>query len=130
MGKRIHIIDDDPVVRTLLKASLQKRGFDVTTGDDAYAMFDLVDDMPDLFILDVVMPGLNGFEVCKWIKAQDRRIQVIFLSATPGLKVLACDSGADEYVEKPFETDVLVSKIHQCFINRATGRKTIYDSSL
>lgn len=130
MAKRIHIIDDDPVVRNLLKLSLIKRGFEVGTSDDAYKIFDLADNMPDLFILDVVLPGLNGFEVCKWVKSQSKDVQVILLSATPGLKVLASDSGADEYMEKPFETHVLVSKIHQCFINRATGQHTFYDSSL
>lgn len=129
MGKRIHIIDDDPVVRNLLGITLSKRGFDVSSSETAHQVFDMTDNFPDLFILDVVMPGLNGFEVCKWIKGVNRATQVILLSATPGLKALASDSGADEYVEKPFETDALVARIHQCFINRAT-QELFYDSSL
>jgi two-component system, OmpR family, response regulator CssR len=120
MGKHIHIIDDDPVVKNLLTASLKKRGFEVSGSDDAYHVFDLSDNMPDLFILDVVLPGLNGLEICKWIKSLNKKVQVLLLSATPGLKVLASDSGADEYLEKPFQFDTLVSKIHHCFVKQAT----------
>lgn len=120
MGKRIHIIDDDPVVQNLLTACLKKKGFDVSASGDAYKIFDLMEDLPDLFVLDVVLPGLNGFEICKWIKAQNRNVLVLLLSATPGLKVLASDSGADEFLEKPFQFDTLVTKIHQCFLKKAT----------
>ena len=120
MGKHIHIIEDDPVVKNLLTASLKKRGFDVSASENAYNVFDLAENMPDLFILDVVLPGLNGLEICKWIKGQSRKIQVLLLSATPGLKVLAADSGADEFLEKPFLFDDLVAKIHHCFVKQAT----------
>lgn len=120
MGKRIHIIDDDPIVQNLLVAALTKKGFDVSASGDAYKIFDLIGDMPDLFILDVVLPGLNGFEICKWIKAQDRKVLVLLLSATPGLRVLASDSGADEFLEKPFQFDMLINKIHHCFLKKAT----------
>jgi DNA-binding response OmpR family regulator len=121
MGKRIHIIEDDPVVMSLLLASLKKRGFEVNGSHDAYHVFDLAENFPDLFILDVVLPGLNGFEVCKWIKSQDHKIAVMFLSATPGLKALASDAGADEYLEKPFQFEALLAKIHNCFLKQAIG---------
>ncbi len=121
MGKRIHIIDDDPVVQNLLVTFLRKKGFDVGAAADAYKVFDMIDDLPDLFILDVILPGLNGLEICKWIKAQNKKIMVLMLSATPGLRVLASDSGADEFLEKPFEFDSLIAKIHQCFLRKATN---------
>jgi DNA-binding response OmpR family regulator len=119
MGKRIHIIEDDPVVLSLLSASLKKRGFEVSTSKNAYNIFEFAENFPDLFILDVVLPGLNGFEVCKWIKEQNSKVAVMFLSATPGLKILASNSCADEYLEKPFQFDALLAKIHNCFLKQA-----------
>ena len=115
MGKRIHIIDDDRFMLKLLQASLGKRGFDVSVTNDAYHIFDLADDLPDLFLIDVVVPGLNGLEACKWVKAQSPHTPVIMLSASPGLRVLAKDAGADDYVEKPFKLSTLLEKIRRCF---------------
>lgn len=120
MGKRIHIIEDDPVVQSLLVSSLKKRGFDVKGKKDAYYLFDLDEDFPDMFILDVVLPGINGLEICKWLKAREKNVIVLLLSATPGLHVLASDSCADEFLEKPFEFETLLIKIHQCFLKKAT----------
>ena len=122
MSKRIHIIDDDKLMQSLLQASLVKRGFDVTLSSHTYDIFDLGDDLPDLFLLDVVMPGLNGLETCKWLKSQHADLPVIILSGTPGLKVLAENVNADDFLEKPFELSRLIEKINRCIHNSDRAR--------
>lgn len=112
-NKRIHIIEDDRVLQNLLSLSLSKRGFDVTLSPNSYQIFDLTENLPDIFLLDVVMPGLNGLETCKWLKAQIPQIPIIILSGTPGLKVLAENAQADDFLEKPFEISKLVDKINR-----------------
>ena len=114
VSKRIHIIDDDPVMRELLKASLTKKGFSVTVSPDAYQIFDFPDKLPDLFLLDVVIPGLNGLETGKWLKSQDPGVKIIILSGTPGLKVLSENIHADDFLTKPFEFSKLLEKINRC----------------
>src|SRR5687768_3599513 len=112
-NKRIHIIEDDRFMQNLLPVSLGKRGFDVTISPNSYQIFDLVDKMPDLCLLDVVMHGLNGLETCKWIKSQNPNVPIIILSGTPGLKTLAENVEADDFIEKPFEFSRLVEKINR-----------------
>jgi DNA-binding response OmpR family regulator len=122
VGKRIHIIDDDKLMQSLLKAGLMRRGYDVTLSFHTYDIFDLGENLPDLFLLDVVMPGLNGLETCKWIKANHPNIPVIILSGTPGLNVLAENVKADDFLEKPFELARLSEKIGKC-IRRSSRAK-------
>lgn len=121
MGKRIHVLDDDRLMQSLLQASLLKRGFDVTVFFDSYQIFDIADNLPDLFIMDVLMPGLNGLEACKWLKSQYPDIPVIILSGTPGLKVLAENAHADDFVEKPFNLPRLLEKINRC-LKKSSGQ--------
>jgi DNA-binding response OmpR family regulator len=121
VGKRIHVIDDDHFMQTLLQAGLGKRGFEVTVSSDSYHIFDLTDDFPDLFLLDVVLPGLNGLETCKWLKSQNPNVPVIILSATPGLRVLSEAVHADDFLEKPFDIATLIRKINRS-LNAATAK--------
>ena len=114
VSKRIHIIDDDKLMQTLLRASLMKRGYDVDVSSHTYDIFDLGENLPDLFLLDVVIPGVNGLETCKWIKSQYPHVPVIILSGTPGLKVLSENSNADDFIEKPFQLARLIEKISKC----------------
>jgi two-component system, OmpR family, phosphate regulon response regulator PhoB len=122
MTKRIHIIDDDRLMQSLLKASLTKRGFEVDVSSNSYEIFDLGENMPDLFLLDVVLPGLNGLETCRWIKSQDPLLPVIILSGTPGLKVLSENACADDFLEKPFELSKLIEKINRCMRKSARAK--------
>jgi two-component system, OmpR family, phosphate regulon response regulator PhoB len=122
MSKRIHIIDDDRLMQTLLKASLTKRGFEVDVSSNSYEIFDIGENMPDLFLLDVVLPGLNGLETCRWIKSQDPLLPVIILSGTPGLKVLSENACADDFLEKPFELSKLIEKINRCMRKSAKAK--------
>jgi two-component system, OmpR family, phosphate regulon response regulator PhoB len=109
-------------MQSLLRASLVNRGFEVTLSSNSYELFDLGENLPDLFLLDVVMPGLNGLETCKWLKSQNPNVPVIILSGTPGLKVLSENVCADDFLEKPFELSKLIEKINKCIKKSAQAK--------
>jgi two-component system KDP operon response regulator KdpE len=121
--KRILIVDDDPQVRKLARVNLEKRGYitDVAV-DGTEAITNIKAQMPDLVILDLVMPGINGIDVCLWLRTKSK-VPVIVLSARDDehLKVKALDAGADDYVTKPFSFEELLARV------RANLRRSDFD---
>jgi two-component system, OmpR family, KDP operon response regulator KdpE len=110
----ILIVDDDPKIRKLLNANLAKRNYAVqeaVNGEQAIAS--MQQNVPDLVILDLVMPGMSGNEVCVWIREQGLAIPIIVLSAydEEELKVKALDAGADDYVTKPFKVEEFLARM-------------------
>ncbi len=114
----ILIADDDPEIRKLLKAHLSLRQCDLIEAEDgAEALETLITSKPDLIILDVMMPELNGWEVCKYVKTHEEydRTGVIMLTAI-GATVNELTSplyGADDYIDKPFDFNELDFKIRK-----------------
>jgi two-component system KDP operon response regulator KdpE len=107
------VVDDDPRVRMLVRVNLEARGYSVQeagTGGEAIAMMQQA--LPSLIILDLVMPGMGGDEVCSWIRERSD-VPVIVLSAhnEEDLKVRALDAGADDYVTKPFGQEEFMARI-------------------
>jgi two-component system, OmpR family, KDP operon response regulator KdpE len=108
------IVDDDPKIRKLLSVNLVKRNFAVheaSSGDQAIAWLEQT--VPDLAILDLVMPGISGNDVCVWMREQGLAIPIIVLSAydEEELKVRALDAGADDYITKPFKAEEFLARI-------------------
>jgi two-component system KDP operon response regulator KdpE len=122
---RVLIVDDEPQILRVMRASLSARGYDVATapnGQGALAQIDL--EMPDLIILDLMMPDLSGLEVCRLIR-QSSCVPIIVLSAK-GMesdKVSALNMGADDYVTKPFGMNELLARI------RAVSRRIAAQTS-
>ena len=113
MAISVLIIEDDKNIQDLLKLYLEKEGYGVTVADDGgqgLAKFRSL--KPDLVLLDVMMPVLNGWEVCKAIRAESRT-PVIMLTAKGELddKITGLKAGADDYVTKPFEMRELIARI-------------------
>ena len=114
MRKRlILVVDDEPPIVRLVKAKLQLDGFAVVTagkGEDAVPIVE--HDRPDLVILDLMMPGMDGFETLRTIR-QRSRVPVILLTARAGDadKLRGLQSGADDYITKPFNPDELVARV-------------------
>lgn len=115
---RVLVVDDDPAVREVLSTLLQfERGWEVETavdGEDARRQ--LADDdapIPDLLVLDVMMPGIDGFQVLSWLRQHDNLydIPVVMLTARTTFEdeTQGWERGCDAYVRKPFETEELLA---------------------
>ena len=113
MSERILIVEDERSIRTIVEFALRDAGFEVTSvgrGDDALDA--LARDGADLVVLDLMLPGLDGLEVCKRIRSE-RNTPIIILSARGEEldKVLGLELGADDYVTKPFSPRELESRV-------------------
>ena len=114
MDPRILIIDDDAKLNSLLKSFLKDFGFQVFSATDPLKGLKTIGKRsPDLVILDVMMPGMDGFEVCRQIR-QTSSIPIIMLTARGEVtdKVVGLELGADDYLAKPFEPRELVARIN------------------
>ena len=119
MDKMILVVDDSPTARELITETLQSNGYrTVTATNGEEAIEKASSECPDLILLDVVMPGRNGFQVCRQLKTEDatKNIKVILVTSKNqksdrfwGLK-----QGADDYLTKPFEQDQLLDRIAAC----------------
>lgn len=111
--KRILVVDDDEDIRDLLKEYLEKNGFAVTTAADGQAMRQFWPALRlDLIVLDIMMPGDDGFTLCKEIRARSR-IPIIMLTAGSDEtdRIIGLELGADDYVGKPFNPRELLARI-------------------
>jgi two-component system response regulator MprA len=102
---KILIVDDEPSVRGTLQTALGLDGYEVEVAADGRAALDtLVEFSPDAIVLDLMMPRLDGLEVCRRLRAAGDRTPILMLTARDGLddRVLGLDSGADDYLVKPF----------------------------
>ena len=116
----ILIVEDDPNIRKLVRVNLAKRGYTVSEAEDSHKAILLFQEVPvDLVLLDLVLPGLSGVDVCAWIRARSD-VPIIILSARSeeDLKVAALDAGADDYVTKPFGSEELLARV-RAFLRRS-----------
>lgn len=112
--RKILIIEDEPTVRSGLVDNLLLEGFDVLAAADGFEGLELYkNEKPDLVILDVMMPGLDGLEVCKRIRDEKRGTPVIMLTAKCNEidKVVGLEIGADDYLTKPFAIRELFARV-------------------
>jgi two-component system response regulator MprA len=110
----ILIVDDEPGIRAVLASSLEFEGYAVRTAADGRAALAEVDrDRPDLVVLDVLMPGMDGLTACRRLRAADPHLPVLMLTARDltGDRVAGLDAGADDYLAKPFELDELLARV-------------------
>jgi two-component system response regulator MprA len=110
---RILVVDDDPEIVSFLKRGLTYEGYTVdTAGDGAEALAKARDAEPDLVILDIMMPGMDGLEVSKRLR-QASKLPILMLTAkgTVADRIKGLDSGADDYLVKPFSFDELLARI-------------------
>ena len=116
----ILIVEDDPSIRKMVKVNLVKRGYTVSEAEDSHQAITLFQEVPvDLVLLDLLLPGLSGVDVCTWIRARSD-VPIIVLSARleEDLKVAALDAGADDYVTKPFGSEELLARV-RAFLRRS-----------
>ena len=119
---RILFAEDDPGVREALARALRFEGYDVqTAGDGGEALEFVGENPPDLVILDVMMPFVDGLDVCRRIREKFRQLPILMLTARHEIsdRVAGLDAGADDYLAKPFALDELLARI------RALLRRTM-----
>jgi two-component system, OmpR family, response regulator len=118
---RLLVVEDDANIVELLSASLRFAGFEVKTAQDGHRALRLAREFrPDLMVLDVMMPGIDGFEVVRRLTAEGNRCPVLFLTARDSVadKITGLTVGGDDYVTKPFSLDEVIARI------RAVLRRT------
>jgi len=123
--QRALIVDDDPAIRSVLKRGLAYQGFAVDTANSgAEALSVARERYPDVVILDVMMPGLNGIEVLERLRAADAQLPILMLTARDGTddQVRAFKCGADDYMIKPFTFDILAAHV-QALLRRQTAER-------
>lgn len=113
-GARVLVVDDDRAVRDSLRRSLEFNGYVVTTaGDGAEALAGIASAAPDLVVMDVMMPRLDGLEATRALRAAGNDVPVLVLTARDavGERVEGLDAGADDYLTKPFALEELLARV-------------------
>ncbi|GAA2252185.1 MULTISPECIES: response regulator transcription factor [Kitasatospora] len=133
---RILVVDDEPALRDALESSLAFEGYDVTTATDGYEALNAVErERPDLVLLDIMMPRMDGLTAVRRMRGRGDAVPVLMLTARDavGDRVTGLDVGADDYLAKPFELDELLARVRallrrSAIANEAAARAAAEDS--
>ncbi len=126
MNAHVLVVDDDEEIRASLRRSLAFEGFNVTlAADGEEALRSIRDDQPDLAVLDIMMPGLDGLEVVRRLRLADEQLPVIMLTARDAVpdRVSGLEAGADDYLVKPFAFSELLARIRVRLRRREPGEE-------
>jgi two-component system response regulator ChvI len=124
---RIAVVDDEANIRETVAFALRREGYEVETyADGLEASTAFQDTMPDLAILDILMPRMDGLELCRKIRAASETVPIIFLTSRDDEvdRILGLELGADDYLVKPFSMRELVARVRVLF-RRAARRATV-----
>lgn len=124
MSRRIYLVEDEKNLNLLLEKYLLREGYDVTTFSDGQSAIDRINDMPDLWILDIMLPDIDGYEIIKAIKEKNKNTPVIFMSARNEEldRVVGLELGSDDYLSKPFLPRELIIRTNKLF-DRIYGKE-------
>ncbi|WP_409344980.1 response regulator transcription factor [Paenibacillus sp. MBLB4367] len=114
MRKKILVVDDEPSISMLLEFNLKLVGFEVQCVYDGEAVFETLSSFrPDLIVLDLMLPKMDGIQVTRKLRSQNNMVPIVMLTAMQDLtdKIAGLDNGADDYMTKPFSPQELVSRI-------------------
>ena len=132
MGKRILVVDDEPNIVEILRFNLQREGYEVSAAYDGPEGLEKArTERPDLILLDVMLPGMDGFHVCEELRKTDRLTPIIMLTAREEERdrVMGMELGADDYVVKPFFVRELLARVRtnmrrQAVLSEGSGENT------
>jgi DNA-binding response OmpR family regulator len=114
MGQRVLVVDDDPTVSDVVRRYLERAGLAVTLASDGHAALRAFEtERPDLVVLDLMLPGIDGLEVCRRLRSRAEEVPIVMLTALgeEADRVLGLQLGADDYVTKPFSPRELVLRV-------------------
>ncbi|WP_138418957.1 response regulator transcription factor [Aquibacillus sediminis] len=117
MSYHIYVVEDDPNIRDIVSAYLSKEGYQLSLANNAEDAWELSqNDPPDMWILDIMLPGMDGYELCKKIR-QTSEVPIIIISAKDDEvdKILGLELGSDDYLTKPFSPRELVARVKRLF---------------
>lgn len=122
MSWSVLVVDDEPMARTLLRLMLVRAGFEVVEAENGYEALDkLKEDEPDVMILDVMMPGIDGFAVCETVRAESDTVDlpIIMLSAKTDMESVkkGLRLGANKYLTKPISPEELTRQVRDVLQN-------------
>ena len=126
---RVLVVDDDPNVLRVMKRGLVYAGYGVDEADSGErALASARDRPPDLVILDVMLPGLDGLEVCRRLRTASPQLPILLLTARDRVpdRVAGLDAGADDYLVKPFAFDELLARVRALLRRTRTGEGEVY----
>ena len=132
MAKRVLVVDDEQNIVDILRFNLEREGYEVITAEDGVQGLNLARSSdPDLILLDVMMPEMDGFQVCRELRKEDKLTPIIMLTAREeeADRVMGLELGADDYVSKPFSVRELMARVRtnirrQSALNETeTGKK-------
>ena len=111
--KKIMVADDDPAILEALTMMLEDAGYEVITTVDGETIYKMEKEFPDLLLLDIWMSGMDGRDICRHLKKQEltKDIPIIMISANKDTEQMAKESGADDFITKPFEMKKLLSLV-------------------
>lgn len=129
LHKKILVVDDDEGILELLSVCLRKQNYEVQTAKDAKeAQTLLIEDPANLILIDIMLPGMNGMDLCRWIKAQPKlkEIPIIQMSALEDMGTIqdAIESGIMAFVTKPIDFEMLNQKIRLAFTRIQRRKET------
>jgi DNA-binding response OmpR family regulator len=129
---RVLIVDDEPLITESLTYSLQLEGFEVASVGDGSKVLNVVDEFhPDVVVLDIMLPGMSGLEVCRRLRSQSS-VPVIMLTARSEEidRVMGLEGGADDYLVKPFSFRELLARIRAILRRVELDHQTLHDQSI
>src|SRR5205807_9921384 len=113
-GKRVLVVDDDPDIRELLFTALEDEGFEVVPAENGREALAVIKTFrPDVIVLDLMMPVMDGWQFANELRARDEDIPIVLLSAARDLKNHAREMNAADVIEKPFDLSELIPKIER-----------------
>ena len=125
----ILVVEDDPIIRQTVEYSLKRAGFAVTAvGDGGVALETAARVHPDLVLLDLMLPGMDGYQIAENLRAEDKETAIIMVTAldTERDKVRGLDAGADDYITKPFSMEELLARV-RANLRRVRAKETLAD---
>jgi len=113
--KKVMIADDDPAIVDFLEIMLQFEGYDVSSTLNGASLLDMSNGIPDLLLMDIWMSDIDGRDICRHLKQREstRNLPIVMISASKDIERSAMESGADDFLSKPFEMNVLLKMIAQ-----------------
>ncbi|MHC1719302.1 MAG: response regulator transcription factor [Clostridiaceae bacterium] len=124
MPIKVYLVEDEKSLNMLLEKYLQREGYEVTTFFNGNSALERIKDLPDIWILDIMLPDIDGYQLIKAIKAENRNTPVIFMSARNEEldRVVGLELGSDDYLSKPFLPRELVIRANK-LIERVYGKE-------